>query len=200
LQYLHKAIDNGNNNTAELTKQVAITLIEQIDQLARIASDFSQFANIQNANAVRFDLINSIDSVVNLYKMDTTIQFIWTKPVNSCFVWADKTQINRVISNLIKNATESYFENGIKEVAIHCVVNTTNVVVSIIDKGQGIGDELKEKIFEPNFTTKTSGTGLGLAICKSIIENANGKIYFESIKNKTTTFFIELPVWVNRNQ
>lgn len=200
LQYLHKAIDNGNNNTAELTKQVAITLIEQIDQLARIASDFSQFANIQNANAERFDLINSIDSVVNLYKMDTNIQFIWTKPFNSCFVWADKTQINRVISNLIKNATESYFENGIKEVAIHCVVNTTNVVVSIIDKGQGIGDELKEKIFEPNFTTKTSGTGLGLAICKSIIENANGKIYFESIKNKTTTFFIELPVWVNRNQ
>ena len=80
LQYLHKAIENKKDNTEALTKQVAITLIEQIDQLAKIASDFSQFANIQNANTEKFDLISCIDSVANLYKMDPDIELNWNNP------------------------------------------------------------------------------------------------------------------------
>ena len=196
LQYLQKAIDNGNDNIPELTRQVANTLIEQIDQLARIASDFSQFANIQNAMFEKFELFSSIDSVVNLYKMDTSVQFVWTKPKDTCYVVADKTQINRVLSNLIKNAIESGISQQTKEVTINCVVENKKVTISVTDNGEGIPDGLKDKIFEPNFTTKTSGTGLGLAICKSIVENVNGKIYFESNSNIKTTFYIQIPVAV----
>ena len=194
LQYLHNAIENKKENTEALTKQVTSTLIEQIDQLARIASDFSQFANIQNAHMERFDLIACIDSVVNLYKMDSSVSFTWENIGTTCFIWADKTQINRVITNLIKNAIESYDDNINKIVAVNCSIGANSVLVSIVDKGHGIADGLKDKIFEPNFTTKTSGTGLGLAICKSIIESANGKIYFESIHNQSTTFYIQLPI------
>ena len=194
LQYLQKAIDNNNNNIQELTKQVANTLIEQIDQLARIASDFSQFANIQNAHYERFELNSCIDSVVTLYKMDSSVNFVWTKPADDCFVRADKTQINRVLSNLIKNAVESAAGNQPKEIVVKCSVEKNKAIISVKDNGDGIAGSLYEKIFEPNFTTKTSGTGLGLAICKSIIENANGKIYFESEQHVSTTFYIQLPV------
>ncbi len=194
LQYLQKSIDNNNSNIQVLTKQVADTLIEQIDQLAKIASDFSQFANIQNAHFERFELYSCIDSVVNLYSMDSSINIIWIKPANECFVHADKTQINRVFTNLIKNAVESASGKQSKEINIDCSIENNHVVISVKDNGEGIARKLFDKIFEPNFTTKTSGTGLGLAICKSIIENANGKIYFESEQNISTTFYIQLPV------
>jgi len=63
----------------------------------------------------------------------------------------------------------------------------------------GIPDEMRSKIFTPNFTTKTSGTGLGLAMCKGIVEQARGVIWFETEASKGTTFFVELPV-VNANK
>ena len=50
------------------------------------------------------------------------------------------------------------------------------------------------KIFTPNFTTKTSGTGLGLAMCKGIVEKSNGRIWFETVEGEKTIFFVELPV------
>ena len=194
LQYLQKAIDGNNNNIQQLTKQVANTLIEQIDQLARIASDFSQFANIENAHLETFDVFECINSVVNLYKMDTDIAINWERPNEACNIKADKTQIIRVFTNLIKNAIESQSDNNGKTVIIAYNINSTNVLLSVSDNGIGIPKSLSEKIFEPNFTTKTSGTGLGLAICKSIIENVHGKIYFESIAGVKTSFFVLLPL------
>ena len=71
----------------------------------------------------------------------------------------------------------------------------SNVLVAIQDEGEGIADDMQAKIFTVNFTTKSSGTGLGLAICKGIVENANGKIWFET-SQKGTTFFVELPLVV----
>ena len=126
--------------------------------------------------------------------MDTSVRFVWSKPKDTCYLVADKTQINRVLSNLIKNAIESGISKQTKEVIINCVVENKKVIISVTDNGEGIPDGLKDKIFEPNFTTKTSGTGLGLAICKSIIENANGRIYFESNNNACTTFYIQIPL------
>ena len=195
LQYLQKAIDNNNDNVQSLTKQVANTLIEQIDQLARIASDFSQFANIENAHPETFDLFECINSVVNLFKMDNNVAIVWEQPDTHCKIYGDKTQINRVFTNLIKNAIESQGNKDNKEVQIGYTINKDKqVVVTVTDNGIGIPKNLSEKIFEPNFTTKTSGTGLGLAICKSIIEHINGRIYFESKEYLKTTFYVMLPI------
>ena len=70
-----------------------------------------------------------------------------------------------------------------------------DLVLSIQDNGTGISDELRDKIFSPNFTTKNSGMGLGLALVKNIIESSEGEIWFESTENVGTTFFISLPVF-----
>jgi len=68
------------------------------------------------------------------------------------------------------------------------------ITISVTDNGEGIPVDMQNKIFTPNFTTKSSGTGLGLAMCKSIIEQANGKIWFETEEGKGTVFFVKLPV------
>jgi signal transduction histidine kinase len=73
-------------------------------------------------------------------------------------------------------------------------VNDGSVLVEIKDNGHGIAEETQAKIFVPNFTTKTSGTGLGLAMCKSIVEQSNGAIWFETEGNKGTSFFVQLPL------
>ena len=71
-----------------------------------------------------------------------------------------------------------------------------NVVVSVTDYGNGIDESLQTKIFNPNFTTKSSGTGLGLAICKAIVDNADGKIWFATSPGEGTTFYVKLPLAV----
>lgn len=70
-------------------------------------------------------------------------------------------------------------------------------ILSVADNGNGISAEIREKVFYPNFTTKSSGMGLGLAMCKNIVESANGVIYFSTTENQGTTFFVELPVLKN---
>jgi signal transduction histidine kinase len=74
------------------------------------------------------------------------------------------------------------------------VQNDSVITISVKDNGEGIPEEMRSKIFTPNFTTKTSGTGLGLAMTKSIVEQAKGYIWFETEEGEGTTFFVQLPV------
>jgi signal transduction histidine kinase len=109
-------------------------------------------------------------------------------------IFADKTQINRLFTNLIKNAIEASHENEKAVIRISLSRQNGEVLVAVKDQGSGIPEEMRQKIFSPNFTTKTSGTGLGLAICKAIVEKANGTIWFETAEGKGTTFFVLFPV------
>ena len=114
-------------------------------------------------------------------------------PINDLFVFADKSQIIRVLNNIVKNAIQSIPKS--RRGLIHIKLNYTDdqVVLSIHDNGVGIDEHMREKVFYPNFTTKSSGMGLGLAICSDIIQSFDGRIYFETEKGVGTTFFIELP-------
>ena len=67
-------------------------------------------------------------------------------------------------------------------------------MVSISDNGTGISEDLQDKLFTPNFTTKSSGMGLGLSIVKKYVESVNGRIWFESVADKGSVFYVELPL------
>jgi len=110
-------------------------------------------------------------------------------------VFADKEQLLQVFNNLIKNAIQAIPDNVEGLIKIELFTSENTVKVKVADNGKGISDELKDKLFTPNFTTKTSGMGLGLTIAKNIVENANGTIWFETEIGKGTTFFVELPVY-----
>lgn len=194
IQYLQKAINNNQPNVKELSASVANTLVEQIDHLSKIAADFSQFANIGNTNVSEFDLHDVLSSLKDLYATDGRIMFDW-RPVNEqVMVNADKTQMNRLFTNLIANAVEACNGSDLCVIEVNEVKETGQVRISIKDNGEGIAPEMQDRIFVPNFTTKSSGTGLGLAMCKGIVEQAKGKIWFETTQGKGTTFYVELPV------
>lgn len=192
IQYLQKSIDSNQPNVKELSTNVANTLVEQIDHLAKIAADFSQFANIGNINAEKFDLHEVIGSLKDLYQPDTNVDFKWQPVRDQICIEADKTQMNRLFTNLFTNAIEASEGKCMLEVREELV--NGNVRVSVKDNGEGIAPEMQSRIFIPNFTTKSSGTGLGLAMCKGIIEQAKGKIWFETEKGVGTTFHVELPL------
>ncbi len=194
MQYLQKAIHSNQANVKELTTSVANTLIEQIDHLSKIAADFSQFANISNKKIELVDLQQVIGSLVDLYSADPKVEMHWTKISGSIVMKADKTQMNRVFTNLFANAVDACSAREKCVVEITEVQTGSIITISIKDNGEGISAEARTKIFTPNFTTKTSGTGLGLAMCKSIIEQAQGEIWFETEEGKGTTFFVQLPV------
>ena len=194
IQYLERAIDNNSPNVKELSKQVAVTLVEQIDQLSKIAGDFSQLANIAIVNEEEFDLSTVISSIITLFSADARINISWKKEEGNYLVKADKIQMNRLFTNLIKNAIEAYSENETAKIIIRQRLKQRELIVSVQDKGTGIPVNMKPKIFTPNFTTKSSGTGLGLAICKGIAEKANGTIWFETKENDGSIFYVSLPL------
>jgi signal transduction histidine kinase len=193
IQYLQKAINNDQPNVKELTGNVANTLVEQIDHLAKIAADFSQFANIGNTQVEEFDLHEVIGSLKELYKADPNIEFIWRPVHRPVPVKADKTQMNRLFTNLIANAIEAC-DDRICCIEVNEMLDNGILRISIKDNGEGIAREMQSRIFIPNFTTKSSGTGLGLAMCKGIVEQAKGNIWFETEKGAGSTFHVELPV------
>ncbi len=195
IQYLQKSIQNGAPNVKELSANMAVTLIEQIEQLSKIAGDFSQFANIGNANMEHFDLMEVLVSLVRLYSANPRIQLEWQKPGEKYIVYADRVQMNRLFTNLLQNAVEACEDPAATvKVSIHQHVDNQQLVIEVKDQSGGIPVSMKNDIFTPNFTTKSSGTGLGLAICKGIVEKANGQIWFATTEGVGTTFFIRLPL------
>ncbi len=194
IQYLQKAINNDSANVKEMTAGVAKTLVEQIDHLAKIAADFSQFANIGNPKLEVFDLHDMLYSLSSLYETTENMLFKWVPIHQKIMLNADKTQLNRLFTNLLQNAVEACENNDKKVVSISEELLDGNIIIKISDNGEGIPVQTQSKIFMPNFTTKSSGTGLGLAMSKTIVEQAKGKIWFTTQEKVGTTFFVELPV------
>ena len=202
IQYLQKAISDKQYDATQLTSltnRVTQTLIEQIDQLSKIAGDFSQFANIGNVQLEYFDISDVLKSLVQLHSADTSVNITLKKELGYYDVYADKTQMQRLFTNLIKNAFEAVEGMEQPTVHIHQANVANNILISVTDNGSGIPDEFIEKIFSPNFTTKSSGTGLGLAICRGIVEKANGKIWFVTKQGIGTTFYVQLPFGAKNN-
>ncbi len=194
LQYLQKAIDNNTGNVTELSKSVARTLVEQIDHLSQIAGEFSQFANIGNPRNEKFDLNEALNMVTHLHGAEEKLILNW-EPVNRpAMIYADKTHINRLFTNLIQNAIQAVPAERLPQIDISEEINDGKVLVIVKDNGNGIPEDMQSKIFTPNFTTKSSGAGLGLAMCKGIVEQSHGRIWFETKEGTGTNFYIELPL------
>jgi two-component system, NtrC family, nitrogen regulation sensor histidine kinase NtrY len=169
--------------------------IEYIDNLSSIASAFSSFAKMPLTNPVEVNILDQVRLSLELFKYSDNITFKVHWPRESKIViYADKEQLTGVFSNLIKNGIQSIPADKKGIITLNLEVKMDKVVVSVSDNGSGIPEELRKNLFTPNFTTKTSGTGLGLSIVRKYIENANGRIWFESEVNKGSVFYFELPV------
>lgn len=195
IQYLQNALESGAPNVQELSLKLSKTLIEQIDQLAKIAGDFSQFANIGNVKLEKFSIIPILKSFQHLYEADTSVIIELNNEAQAVTIESDKIQINRLFMNLIQNAIEAGKEiDGKAHIQIRLRNEANWLIVELQDYSGGIPASMKPNMFSPNFTTKSAGTGLGLAICKGIVEQANGRITYESTDGVGTKFTIQFPV------
>lgn len=196
IQYLQRAYQNDPEQALPLINSVAGTLIEQIDTLTKIAGEFSNFAQMPRQEKEVFDAAELVRSISRLFELEQTegkVQIICTTPDIEIPVFADRSQLTRVINNLIKNAIQAIPEERAGKVLIVLEEQSSRVLLSVRDNGSGIAPDLQTKVFYPNFTTKSSGMGLGLAMCKNIVDASEGRIWFETAENAGTTFFVELP-------
>lgn len=194
LQYLQMAIDNNSPDVKNISLYVAGILLEQIEHLSQIAGDFAQFAKIGNTKNQVFDINMMLENSITLYSTNDEVKIESYLHHGEILIEADKTQMNRVFTNLLQNAVQSVPNYKEVLIKIKSELHDHKVLISIKDNGNGIQAAMFNKIFTPNFTTKTSGTGLGLAMCKGIVEKLNGKIWFETKESEWTCFFVELPV------
>lgn len=181
----HKFIDRITN-----------TLIEQIDNLSNIATEFSNFAKMPTARNQIFKLAEQVKKVIELFETHQKISIHFhSNGLEYIEVNADRDQLSRALINLIKNGMQSIPENQEGVIEINLNRRDHMAEISVSDNGQGIPEELRDKLFSPSFTTKTSGMGLGLAIVKNIVENFSGHIWFETEQDKGSVFYIEIPIW-----
>ncbi len=194
IQYLQRAIESQPEKAQEMIEKVSSTLIEQIDGLSQIASEFSNFAKMPQAFNEKVIFNEVVETVHDLFRKREDMDIKLIEPIDEIYVFADRNQLIRVLNNLIKNAIQSIPETRRGEVTISLDKNKSNAFVKVRDNGRGIPNEMCDRVFSPNFTTKNSGTGLGLAISANIIDSFNGSIYFESEENLGTEFVVELPL------
>ena len=194
VQYLQQALERNHPDIETLIKNVSHSLIEQIDHLSYIASAFSDFAKMPQANPEKLLLNEILKTAIALYKNDPQTDIGFTEKNLDLYVHADKNQLMRVFTNLLKNAVEATPENRNTHIYISIEKKARHAYITIQDNGSGISDEVAAKIFSPYFTTKSSGTGLGLAMTKKIINFWKGKIWFDTVINEGTIFYIELPL------
>ena len=145
-------------------------------------------------NFEKIDIVPLIKSTVELFGQHEEISFEVQYPNEAYEVLGDKNQIIRVFTNIIKNSVQAIPENTEGKIKIDFSKTEKDCLISIFDNGTGIPEDKRDKIFEPNFTTKSSGTGLGLAICKNTIERMEGKIWFVSKEGEYTIFYLQCPI------
>jgi len=195
VQHLERQLKGDTQDPEELKKRVqkiTANLIEQIQTLNNIASDFSKFSQPVDEEFNQLDLSSILSSVADLYQHDEKVDVQFESKNGSVHVQGLSDELRRVFINLVKNAYEAMPNEG-GEIVLRLYQNQKHVFIEVEDNGSGISEENRPNIFVPNFSTKSSGTGLGLAICKKIIEAHEGSISFASVEGEGTTFVIKLP-------
>lgn len=195
VQLLEKSWKEKDPNFEQKFNKFSKSFIEQIDSLSKIASEFSNFAKMPDTKLEKLLILPVIEQAREVFKSTGNVEInVLNKGDQNMHVVADRDQLLRTFNNLFKNAIEASDEGSLCRITAVLYNDKVNAYVEIKDNGNGIPATLHDKIFVPNFTTKTSGTGLGLAFVKQAIENAGGSITFTSITGIGTTFSLSFPL------
>jgi nitrogen fixation/metabolism regulation signal transduction histidine kinase len=204
VQHLRRSFDRKTKEQEDdftgLFNRITTTLTEQIDALARIANEFSSFARMPSRVEESIDINSVVEEAAALMQAEVAFNLDLALAPDPLIIQADREEVRRIFINLIKNAIQSIPDDREGEIKILTRRDQVgdlwwaHTIVS--DNGGGIPDDVKSKIFVPNFSTKTSGTGLGLAIARKSVEDLHGSIGFETVENEGSAFWIRLPLEV----
>lgn len=193
IQHLQRTVKHKPEDFQNRLDQTAKTLIQQIDTLSSIANAFSAFAKLPEKNFQQVELKPILETATNLYLHEAQIVLEVAAGLEEAKVFGDVDQLLRLFNNLLKNAVHAIQDKPEGQIEVRLSEEEEVYVVTISDNGIGIPKEQQERIFEPNFTTKSSGTGLGLAMAKSIVSQMEGEITAQSKEGEGADFKISFP-------
>ncbi|PJJ80240.1 HAMP domain-containing protein [Mucilaginibacter auburnensis] len=193
LQLLEKSWREKDPRFDQKFERFSKSFVEQIESLSSIASEFSAFAKMPDTRLDKFNVFDVINQAVIIFKQMDNFTIKYNASERPFIINADRDQLLRCFNNLLKNAIEATPPERAGVIDISYETSEKNILFTIKDNGNGIPENMREKIFEPNFTTKSSGTGLGLAFVKNSIENAGGKVWFETKTGEGTSFYLNFP-------
>ncbi len=203
LQHLERQVKATNIDPEELKKKVSkinSNMIEQIESLSRIASDFSKFARPMEQEFTKIDLNKVLQNVADLYSNEQSIKIDINLNKSPLWINGVKDELQRVFINLVKNGIEAIPKRRKGVITIKSWHANYKANIEISDNGQGISKENEHSIFVPNFSTKSSGTGLGLAISKKVVEEHGGEINFNSEVGKGTSFVLSFDLFTGKEK
>lgn len=190
VQSFERRFNKDDPEIEQKLNEFCSTLINQIDTMSSIASAFSNFAKMPAQQNETLNVPKIIKLALDIFN-ENYIRFYTEK--DEILAKFDRTQLIRVITNLVKNAIQAMDNVTEPKIVVSVEEEIEMVCVSVSDNGHGIIAENREKIFEPKFTTKSSGMGLGLAMVKKIVETYKGSINFTSKPGKGTIFKVRFP-------
>ena len=190
VQSFERKFNPEDENIKEKLKEYSQTLIQQIDVMSSIASAFSDFAKMPTQKKEKIEIISIVKLALDIFN-EKAIKYQTNE--KELYAFLDKTQLIRIVTNLVKNALQATENEENPLINVEIISKGSKIKIVVSDNGKGISEEVKDLIFEPKFTTKTSGMGLGLPMIKNIIEAYDGAISFTSNKGAGTVFTVILP-------
>lgn len=192
VQSFQRRFSPEDPNIMQKMKDYSDTLIQQIDTMSAVASAFSNFASMPAQQNETLNVVEVVELALDIFNENN---ILFEKESPEIISKIDRTQLIRIITNLVKNAIQSIPElQENKRIRVTVKKEQQNVLIIVEDNGVGINPMDVHRIFQPKFTTKNSGMGLGLGIIKNIIENYKGTITFDTEFGKGTRFTVSLPI------
>jgi signal transduction histidine kinase len=193
VQHLQRTLQLQNDTDRDFVNRISGTLIQQIDTLSNIATAFSDFAKMPQANPETVNVNDVLLPIVDLYREIPELDIQIANQIEDASIMIDKDHLNRIFSNILRNALQAIPDTRKGKISIDIKKVANDIQIAISDNGNGIPDDKKDKIFIPNFTTKSSGMGLGLAMVKNLVEQGGGTVHFKSTVDIGTTFYLSFP-------
>jgi two-component system nitrogen regulation sensor histidine kinase NtrY len=191
IQHLRQTYKDKAPDFDRILEEVSTTIIAQVEALSRIASEFSHFGRMPKAQLERCDVHAVIKEAVALFGTEGAIQIETGLYAEAAYVLADHEELRRAFINIIRNGIQAM--NNVGRMLIATSNEKKQVVISFRDFGGGIPPDVRDRLFQPNFSTKTDGMGLGLAIVKQTIDDLGGTIDVESEMEKGTLVTLRIP-------
>ncbi len=198
MQHLYYAYTHGTNDFQSIIQTTNKLIIDQVETLNRIATEFSNFAKLPSRNYELLNMNDILEDVVRLMDTKGKIILKLDSSVNKDLVMGDKDEVKRALINIIKNSMQAIDE--IEEPSVKGKVNVESVrkngyfSVKIMDNGIGMDDDTQQRLFEPYFSTKSSGMGLGLVITKKILDDMKARIKVNSSRSAGTEVEINFKI------
>ncbi len=190
VQSFQRKFDPTDPNINQKIQEYSNTLIQQIDTMSSIASAFSNFAQMPAQKSETLDVVKIVGLALDIFNED---YIVFPSEREEIIAKFDRTQLIRVVTNLVKNATQAIPQDRVPKIIVNVFTENGEVIITVADNGVGMSEENKKRIFEPKFTTKSSGMGLGLGMVKNIVETYKGSITFTSQEGKGTVFKVKFP-------